>query len=65
MMNSGLVLGGIVLLCGLASEASAQHDRGILLLDNITFDRVLGRAAAFVRIDKEYSYGEVLAPASM
>jgi len=42
----------------LLSTACAQADRGILSLDNTTFDRIVGSFAALVRIDKEYSYGD-------
>jgi endoplasmic reticulum protein 29 len=34
-------------------------DRGILKLDNTTFDRIIdGTKSVFVRFDKEYSYGD-------
>merc|ERR1719217_556936 len=39
--------------------ALAYTDRGILKLDNTTFDRVIdGTKSVFVRFDKEYSYGD-------
>jgi endoplasmic reticulum protein 29 len=39
--------------------ASAYSDRGILKLDNTTFDRIVdGTKTVFVRFDKEYSYGD-------
>lgn len=39
--------------------AQAYTDRGILKLDNTTFDRVVdGSRNIIVRFDKEYSYGE-------
>lgn len=38
---------------------SAYSDRGILKLDNTTFDRIIdGTKSVFVRFDKEYSYGD-------
>jgi len=38
---------------------SAYTDRGILKLDNSTFDRIIdGTKTVFVRFDKEYSYGD-------
>jgi len=41
------------------SLAFAYSDRGILKLDNTTFDRIIdGSKAVFVRFDKEYSYGD-------
>jgi endoplasmic reticulum protein 29 len=41
------------------SPALGYVDRGILKLDNITFDRLIdGSRPVFVRFDKEYSYGE-------
>lgn len=43
-------------LCGLAA---AYNDRGILKLDNTTFDRIVdGTKTVFVRFDKEYAYGD-------
>jgi len=43
----------------LAGAAPAYVDRGILKLDNTTFDRIIdGSRNAFVRFDKEYSYGD-------
>merc|ERR1719473_708732 len=48
----------IVLLAQLAL-ALAYTDRGILKLDNTTFDRIIdGTKSVFVRFDKEYSYGD-------
>jgi endoplasmic reticulum protein 29 len=42
-----------------AAVAHAYTDRGILKLDNTTFDRVVdGTKSVFVRFDKEYSYGD-------
>lgn len=47
----------LILLLHMA--APAQADRGILLLDNTTFDRIIGSGtAAMVRIDQEYPYGD-------
>jgi len=38
---------------------SAYTDRGIVKLDNTTFDRIVdGSKTVFVRFDKEYSYGD-------
>jgi endoplasmic reticulum protein 29 len=46
----------LLALCGLAA---AYNDRGILKLDNTTFDRIIdGARTVFVRFDKEYSYGD-------
>jgi len=43
----------------LISSAAAYVDRGILKLDNTTFDRIIdGSRGVFVRFDKEYSYGD-------
>jgi len=43
-------------LCGLSA---AYNDRGILKLDNTTFDRIIdGSKTVFVRFDKEYAYGD-------
>jgi endoplasmic reticulum protein 29 len=37
----------------------AYNDRGIIKLDNTTFDRIIdGSKNVFVRFDKEYSYGD-------
>jgi endoplasmic reticulum protein 29 len=39
--------------------AFGYTDRGILKLDNTTFDRIIdGTKSVFVRFDKEYSYGD-------
>merc|ERR1719284_209638 len=41
------------------SSAAAYVDRGILKLDNTTFDRLIdGSRNVIVRFDKEYSYGD-------
>jgi endoplasmic reticulum protein 29 len=41
------------------STAAAYVDRGILKLDNTTFDRIIdGSRNVIVRFDKEYSYGD-------
>jgi len=46
----------LLALCGLAA---AYNDRGILKLDNTTFDRIIdGARTVFVRFDKEYAYGD-------
>jgi endoplasmic reticulum protein 29 len=46
-------------LCLSASYAAAYTDRGILKLDNATFDRIVdGSRNVIVRFDKEYSYGD-------
>jgi hypothetical protein len=43
----------------LALVASTTADRGILDLDNTTFDRVVGGSVpVMVRVDKEYPYGD-------
>jgi endoplasmic reticulum protein 29 len=48
-----------VLVSSLAALVSAYTDRGLLKLDNTTFGRIIdGSRYAFVRFDKEYSYGE-------
>merc|ERR1719198_214404 len=40
-------------------SVSAYTDRGIVKLDNTTFDRLIdGTKTVFVRFDKEYSYGD-------
>jgi len=42
-----------------AGVALGYTDRGILKLDNTTFDRIIdGTKSVFVRFDKEYSYGD-------
>merc|ERR1719378_1171247 len=47
-----------LLLLQLVSVA-AYTDRGIVKLDNTTFDRLIdGTKAVFVRFDKEYAYGD-------
>jgi endoplasmic reticulum protein 29 len=47
------------LVAALFPLASAYSDRGIIKLDNTTFDRLIdGTKAVFVRFDKEYSYGD-------
>jgi endoplasmic reticulum protein 29 len=48
-----------LLLLVLCQLASAYTDRGILKLDNTTFDRIVdGSKSVMVRFDKEYSYGD-------
>jgi len=48
-----------ILLLAAVQLAAAYTDRGILKLDNTTFDRIIdGTKAVFVRFDKEYSYGD-------
>jgi len=48
-----------VLLAFSIAAVSAYTDRGILKLDNTTFDRIIdGSKSVFVRFDKEYSYGD-------
>ena len=43
----------------LTTLALGYTDRGILKLDNTTFDRLIdGSKTVFVRFDKEYSYGD-------
>jgi len=49
----------LLLLLALCPFVSAYTDRGILKLDNTTFDRIIdGTKPVFVRFDKEYSYGD-------
>jgi len=49
----------LLVLCACAAPVPAYSDRGILKLDNTTFDRIIdGSRSVFVRFDKEYSYGE-------
>jgi len=49
----------ISFLAALFQLATAYTDRGILKLDNTTFDRIVdGSKSVFVRFDKEYSYGD-------
>jgi len=46
-------------LAALAAHVAAYTDRGILKLDNTTFDRIIdGTKSVIVRFDKEYSYGD-------
>jgi len=46
-------------MLSLLSLTTAYTDRGILKLDNTTFDRLVdGSRNVFVRFDKEYSYGD-------
>jgi len=48
-----------LLAAALIQTASAYTDRGIVKLDNTTFDRIVdGSKTVFVRFDKEYSYGD-------
>merc|ERR1719316_1031644 len=48
-----------MLLSALFCAAFAYTDRGILKLDNTTFDRIVdGTKSVMVRFDKEYSYGD-------
>merc|ERR1719311_747379 len=47
------------LFVAIVQLAFGYTDRGILKLDNTTFDRVIdGTKSVFVRFDKEYSYGD-------
>jgi endoplasmic reticulum protein 29 len=49
----------VLLLCALASSVHAYTERGLLKLDNTTFDRIIdGSRSVFVRFDKEYAYGD-------
>merc|ERR1712087_820482 len=49
----------VLLLVACALPALGYADRGILKLDNTTFDRIVdGSRSVFVRFDKEYSYGD-------
>merc|ERR1719224_35935 len=46
-------------MIALLTLALGYTDRGILKLDNTTFDRIIdGTKAVLVRFDKEYSYGD-------
>ena len=48
-----------LLVAALCQTALAYTDRGIIKVDNTTFDRLVdGSKNAFVRFDKEYSYGD-------
>jgi len=48
-----------VVFLAAVQAALAYTDRGILKLDNTTFDRIIdGTKSVFVRFDKEYSYGD-------
>merc|ERR1712060_133948 len=49
----------LFIACSLVAHVLGYTERGILKLDNTTFDRIIdGSRAVFVRFDKEYSYGE-------
>jgi len=49
----------MMLLSALCATAFGYTDRGILKLDNTTFDRIIdGTKSVLVRFDKEYSYGD-------
>lgn len=49
----------LAVIAALFEAALAYSDRGILKLDNTTFDRIVdGSKTVFVRFDKEYSYGD-------
>merc|ERR1712228_1022337 len=49
----------LLLICAYAAPVLGYSERGILKLDNTTFDRIIdGSRGVFVRFDKEYSYGE-------
>merc|ERR1719248_281470 len=49
----------ILSLLAIVPLALGYNDRGILKLDNSTFDRIVdGSKSVFVRFDKEYSYGD-------
>jgi endoplasmic reticulum protein 29 len=49
----------VVAILAAVELAFGYTDRGILKLDNTTFDRVIdGTKSVFVRLDKEYSYGD-------
>jgi len=48
-----------LLLSACATPILSYSERGILKLDNTTFDRIIdGSRNVFVRFDKEYSYGD-------
>merc|ERR1712060_952417 len=49
----------LFIACSLVAHVLGYTERGILKLDNTTFDRIIdGSRSVFVRFDKEYSYGE-------
>jgi len=49
----------VVLALAIVAMASAYSDRGIVNLDDLTFDKVVdGSRAVFVRFDKEYAWGD-------
>jgi endoplasmic reticulum protein 29 len=49
----------LFLLLATVQIVAAYTDRGILKLDNTTFDRIIdGSKSVIVRFDKEYSYGD-------
>merc|ERR1712113_581526 len=49
----------LLLICAYVAPVLGYSERGILKLDNTTFDRIIdGSRGVFVRFDKEYSYGE-------
>lgn len=49
----------VFLLLSVVAPTSAYSERGLLKLDNTTFDRIIdGSRGVFVRFDKEYSYGD-------
>jgi len=49
----------VLLAAALCQVALGYTDRGIIKVDNTTFDRIIdGSKGAFVRFDKEYSYGD-------
>jgi endoplasmic reticulum protein 29 len=48
-----------LIAAALIQTANAYTDRGIIKLDNTTFDRIIdGGKTVFARFDKEYSYGD-------
>merc|ERR1719327_2248220 len=49
----------LAIVLSLCYSVSAYTDRGIVKLDNTTFDRIIdGSRNVIVRFDKEYSYGD-------
>jgi len=59
LLRSGARMFRIFFLFYTCYLAQAYTDRGILKLDNMTFDRIVdGSRNVIVRFDKEYSYGD-------
>lgn len=53
------MLSKLLIIAACAPSVLGYTDRGILKLDNTTFDRIIdGVRGVFVRFDKEYAYGD-------